>query len=252
MIKIIKKFFKIFNVGILHDDRLEQLKDFQKDILSILELPKRQLAKIIEITEKSKAQLNQDLFVLLETNFLQGGFFVEFGATDGLDFSNTYLLEKEYGWKGILAEPAKCFHELIKKNRSCHIDQNCVWSVSNSFIDFIEDESASLSTINKFKRFDGHKRIKSKIYKIETISLADLLKKYNAPKKIDYLSIDTEGSEFEILSNFNFNEYEFKIITCEHNFNKNREKIRNLLNKNGYIRKYSGLSNYDDWYVKIN
>ena len=54
MIKIIKKFFKIFNVGILHDDRLEQLKDFQKDILSILELPKRQLAKIIEIQKNQK------------------------------------------------------------------------------------------------------------------------------------------------------------------------------------------------------
>lgn len=79
-----------------------------------------------------------------------------------------------------------------------------------------------------------------------------MLKKYNAPKKIEYLSIDTEGSEFEILNNFNFNEYEFKIITCEHNFNKNREKINNLLSKNGYIRKYVGFSDYDDWYIKIN
>jgi FkbM family methyltransferase len=252
MKKIIKKIFELFNIGILHNDRLEQLKEFQKDASFILELPKHQLAKLVEIKEKSKAQLKQDFFVLLETNFLQNGFFVEFGATNGLDFSNTYLLEKEYAWNGILVEPARCFYESIKKNRSCYIDQSCVWSASNSYIDFIEDESAPLSTISKFKKIDHHKRVESKTYKIQTISLSDLLKKYNAPKKIDYLSIDTEGSEFEILSNFNFKEYEFKIITCEHNFNKNREKIHNLLSKNGYIRKYTGLSNYDDWYIKIN
>lgn len=44
------------------------------------------------------------------------------------------------------------------------------------------------------------------------------------PKIIDYLSIDTEGSEFDILSNFNFKEFKFRIITCEHNFGPNRKK----------------------------
>ena len=210
------------------------------------------MAKILEIKGKTKAQLKQDLFVLLETNFKKNGFFVEFGATNGLDFSNTWLLEKEYGWNGILAEPAKVYHESIRKNRSCHIDEGCVWSESNSFIDFMECQSGELSTISKFKNLDFHKREVSKIYKVKTISLNDLLKKYNAPKKIEYLSIDTEGSELEILNNFNFKEYEFGIITCEHNFNNNRQKIKNLLFKNGYKQKYAGFSDFDDWYVKIN
>lgn len=252
MKKILTKILQLFNLALISYKRLEQLKESQKDISTIFHSPKNQLAKIIEIKDKSKAQLKQDLFVLLETSFMKNGFFVEFGATNGVDFNNTWLLEKEYEWNGILVEPAKFFHESLKKNRSCHIDYGCVWSTSNSFINFFEDKAPSLSTINKFKNFDSHKREQSKIYQIETISLSDLLKKYNAPKKIEYLSIDTEGSEFEILNNFNFNKYEFKIITCEHNFNKNREKINNLLSKNGYIRKYVGFSDYDDWYVKIN
>ncbi|MFM8245210.1 MAG: FkbM family methyltransferase, partial [Candidatus Fonsibacter sp.] len=81
------------------------------------------------------------------------------------------------------------------------------------------------------------------------ISLEDVLKKFNAPLYIDYLSVDTEGSEFEILKNFNFSMFTFKIITCEHNFTKNRQKIFNLLSQKGYVRKFKNLSQFDDWYI---
>jgi hypothetical protein len=250
--KIVKMVLKILNIGITKNSTLAHLEQYQKDVEKILQLPNEYLMQILEIKRHSKAQLWQDLFVLLETGFKKKGFFVEFGATDGLNLSNTHLLEKEYQWKGILAEPVKYFHDLLKKNRSCPIETNCVWSSSNSFIDFIENEDRNFSTIKKFKNFDLNVRNKYKSYQVQTISLNDLLKKYNAPNMIDYLSIDTEGSEFEILNNFNFSEYHFKIITCEHNFNKNREKIHDLLKKNGYQRKYVGFSNFDDWYVRIN
>ena len=87
------------------------------------------------------------------------------------------------------------------------------------------------------------------IYDVKTISLEDMLSKFKAPNFIDYLSIDTEGSEFEILENFNFDRYKFKIITCEHNYSADRKKIYNLLINNGYQRKFVELSKWDDWYV---
>jgi len=86
-------------------------------------------------------------------------------------------------------------------------------------------------------------------YEVKTISLNDLLKKYSAPNLIDYLSIDTEGSEFEILNAFDFDTYSIKIITCEHNYSDNREKIFKLLTSKGYERKYVEVSDFEDWYV---
>ena len=68
------------------------------------------------------------------------------------------------------------------------------------------NEVGELATIDDFSNSDLHAkaRVNGKKYKVKTISLEDLLDKYNAPKIIDYLSIDTEGSELDILSSFNF------------------------------------------------
>ncbi len=76
-----------------------------------------------------------------------------------------------------------------------------------------------------------------------------MLYNFNAPCIIDYLSIDTEGSEIEILSIFNFDRYKFNIITVEHNFSPMCEKINTLLLSKGYKRVFEELSFYDDWYV---
>lgn len=190
--------------------------------------------------------------MLLKTNFKKRGYFVEFGAKDGIDYSNTLLLERKYHWKGIVAEPAKIYHPKLKRNRhNINICTDCVYSVTGSKIDFYEANEPEFSTVHKFENSDSHIRIKKNIYEVKTISLEDLLKKYNAPKIIDYLSIDTEGSEFEILNNFNFKTYQFKIITVEHNFTSSRNKIYDLLIKNGYKREFVGLSKWDDWYFKI-
>ena len=91
---------------------------------------------------------------------------------------------------------------------------------------------------------------KLKEYDVQTISLEDLLIKYSAPKKIDYLSIDTEGSEYEILSNFNFDAYDIRAITCEHNYMPEREQIYKLLTSKGYFRVDTDKSKWDDWYTK--
>ena len=211
---------------------------------------KRKLDNTIKCLPYFCSQFGQDLFVLNELNFKKNGFFVEFGATNGINGSNTYLLENKFNWRGILAEPAKIFYNELNKNRKCFIETNLVWKNSKSRLLFHEDFAGGLSTIKKFTDHDTQIRKKNKEYILETISLNDLLVKYNAPKIIDYLSIDTEGSEFNILNNFDFNKYKFRIITCEHNFTPNKNKIHKLLTKNGYVKKHSSLVSFvDDWYV---
>lgn len=205
-----------------------------------------------DLISKSMSQIKQDVFVLHQLDFKRNGYFVEFGAASGVGLSNTYMLEKEMGWTGILAEPAKFWHELLKMNRSdCHLEFDCVWSKTGEALLFNESDKAELSAINGFASKDEHAkdRDENNQYEVKTISLLDLLKKYDAPKEIDYLSIDTEGSEFEILNAFDFDAYKIKVITCEHNHTSMRDKIYELLSSKGYVRKCTEVSFFDDWYV---
>jgi FkbM family methyltransferase len=201
---------------------------------------------------ESRAQLFQDLFVLFSLEQKRGGFFVEFGATDGVELSNTLLLERSHQWKGILAEPAKCWHEDLMKNRRCVIDRRCVWAESGEVLEFNEVSDRGLSTITNYSDQDGHftSRRMGKTYPVETVSLDDLLASNGAPDRIDYLSVDTEGSELEILRAFDFRKYDIRIITVEHNFTLNRDPIRILLESCGFSRVFESFSMWDDWYRK--
>ena len=213
--------------------------------------PIEQRARISELTARSKSQIRQDLFVLSELNFKKDGFFIEFGAAGGVEDSNTYLLEEGFGWRGILAEPCRVFHERLKANRRAQISTKCVWSESNKLVTFNETNWAYHSTIDSFSAHDSFaaRRKAGQTYDVETISLTDLLTECCAPAEIDYLSIDTEGTELEILQRFDFAKYRISIITCEHNFTPAREAIRALLERRGYVRKREQLSRFDDWYV---
>ena len=257
-----KAVLKKFNIAVIKDstykryfENMGALEASERDKIEVLlALPNHQASQQLKVFRKSKSQGGQDLFVLSELEFKRNGFFIEFGATDGVSFSNTYLLEKEFGWTGILAEPARCFHEDLRSNRrDCHIETDCVWRESNLTLAFNEAATGSFSTIDSFSSVDMWKKERKKsstVYDVKTISLLDLLRKYHAPNRIDYLSIDTEGSEFEILRGFDFDQYQFNVITCEHNYTKQRDTIFSLLTQKGYTRKWQELSLFDDWYVK--
>jgi FkbM family methyltransferase len=207
--------------------------------------------RFIKFGKLSKAQLLQDLFVLEVLNFKQNGFFVEFGAADGVKHSNSYLLEKEFGWTGILAEPATIWHSRLESIRTAKIEKRCVWNKSNENLEFSEDLSAELSspTLHRNKGIHAGRRVDAKNYQVITVSLRDLLHENKAPREIDYLSIDTEGSEYQILHAFDWSEFDFRVITVEHNFSEDRESISELLTSVGYRQVYRDLSNFDDWYI---
>jgi FkbM family methyltransferase len=221
------------------------------DIPFLLSLPSSAIPHALQLAGFSKSQIRQDLFALTATDFKRGGYFVEFGATDGYSLSNSYLLEKEFGWKGILAEPARMWHQELRASRSANISTACVWSETGSRIQFSEVSIPELSTVHDYIGADSHasSRKVSKTYLVDTISLNDLLTRFDAPAVIDYLSIDTEGSELLILSNLDFSKWKFQVITVEHNFTDQRRNIHDLLTSKGYQRVCLAVSQFDDWYL---
>lgn len=199
----------------------------------------------------SNSQIMQDLWVCFELGEQQTGYFVEFGAADGMKHSNTLLLESRFGWSGVLAEPNPFWHSALSKNRTAAIETKCVSSASNQTVSFVttDDVDPELSGIASFADNDhfADTRSKGKTITVETLSLDDLLRKYNAPKVIDYMSIDTEGSEFDILSAFSFDR-DVRLISVETNQNTD-PKIDRLLTSKGYTRVFKNFSQWDSWYV---
>lgn len=201
---------------------------------------------------RSTAQLFQDLFVAYQLRERTNGFFVEFGASDGIDLSNTFLLERTYRWQGILAEPARIWHERLARNRGCIVDHRCVWHESGGILIFNETSQPELSTLDAFSSGDSHAQARASgtRYPVPTVALNDLLAEHGAPRHIDYLSVDTEGSELDILRAFDFDRYRVDIITVEHNVAPARAQIHSLLSARGFQRKFEALSQWDDWYVR--
>jgi FkbM family methyltransferase len=204
-----------------------------------------------KLVRASKSQIGQDIFALSELGPIYGGFFVEFGATNGVDRSNTWMMEKRLGCRGILAEPARCWHVDLAKNRGCLIEKRCVWKATGEKLTFSEVTDPELSTLSSFSNDDFHSAARKSHQndEVETISLNELLRTHGAPEVIDFFSIDTEGSEFDILQAFDFTQHRFRVIVCEHNYAPIREKIYALLTSKGYVRRYADLSRFDDWYV---
>lgn len=204
------------------------------------------------LKQKSVSQLGQDLWVLEKTNYKRGGFFVEFGATDGVVLSNTWLLEKEFGWNGICAEPNPKFFEKLKENRACRLSDQCISGETGKTVNFIFADAFGGS--QEYADSDMHQEKRAAYLMtnqsalLPTISLHDFLVQHGAPKTIDYLSIDTEGSEFEILESFPLDKWNIRFLTVEHNFTERRSDIRQILERAGYrVRE----EKWDDWYEKI-
>lgn len=206
--------------------------------------PSLQLGQVIHFSE---SQLGQDF--VAAWLFGTSGFFVEFGAADGKNLSNTYLLEK-MGWRGCLAEPSRGFHAALAHNRpTTSLDKRCVWSKSGEQLEFVEASAGELSTLKGYEKTDYHDRSDAVNYKVETVAFNDFLLTQGAPSSIEFLSIDTEGSEFEILNSLDHTKWRFGFIAVEHNATPNRVAIYDLLTRHGYVRIGERFSRWDDWYV---
>ena len=190
---------------------------------SLIEIKNTQLVKQLQYN----GQILQDKFVLNLLKFKQNGTFVEIGTNDPIVNNNTYLLEKDFNWRGILIEHNVKFEESYKEKR----------------------------------------KSKYIINDAQQINFLQLLKSNNMPYNIDYLQIDLEvnnGSTINILYHFDnyiFDTYKFAVITFEHDmyrengiYNNTRELSREIFKKRGYFRLFSDVNQksnivFEDWYI---
>jgi len=208
----------------------------------------------------SSSQLFQDVFVDFVFQKSAKKRFLEFGATNGLELSNSLMLEQYRGWRGVLAEPDPQWHIALKKNRpNASIITDCIYSRSGESMKFISSSIGVLSSLKDHSEddangpFSGNAKQRLENFKeieVTTISLNDVFESHFNGEPIEYVSVDTEGSEFEILSNFNFSKYRPSIVTVEHNYTDAQKKLDDLFSKNNYSRVFSELTAFDAWYVR--
>ncbi len=220
---------------------------FDNDMIEELFL----LAYMARLNKFRKSQLGQDVFALAMSGFKHNGYFVEIGAFDAVSHSNTYLLETVYGWSGVMAEPNPERQQNLRANRKAKLVPKAVWNESGLTLAFHATADSALSALGGVVQNDQHDRTEYKQYSVETITLNDLLIQNNCPDIIDYMSIDVEGAELEVLQGLNFSAWKINTLSIEFNHDMKRlEKLDKIMKVNGYQRVFSTISDFDAFYAR--
>lgn len=203
------------------------------------------------------SQFGQDLFVLKTLKDTQNGVFVDVGGNHPIKGSNTYLLEQN-GWTGIAIEPQEKLRKLWPEVRKAEC-LNYVVGPENKSINFIEgnENEHGLSGVEGYNKCQDT----SKKIAVEQKRLTDILTEKNI-KHVDYLSIDVEGYEMNVLESIDFSVSDIQLISLENDIGFSsipfigkkigselgNNKLRKFLEDKGY--KYIARIFCDDFFIK--
>jgi FkbM family methyltransferase len=157
------------------------------------------------------------------------------------------VLEKEFSWDGICIEANPLLFERLTMARSCACIHSCVDCVSNREIEFYFQESAlALGGIISEDTDNRNPDAKGRRVTMVTKTLTQILDENNAPKVMDYLSLDVEGAELRVFEGFDFGKYRFLAMTIE----RPSPELNKLLFANDYIFvRNSTKLKFDSFYV---
>ncbi|MEX2468961.1 MAG: FkbM family methyltransferase [Pseudohongiellaceae bacterium] len=179
----------------------------------------------------------QDLIAYIYFNGKKSGFFIDIGAYDGVAISNTFFLE-QLGWKGICVEPIPEIYSLLQKNRDCYKYNAAISSTTDSGAPFLKVSNlAGLSGLESQMPDRIRKGLEKQGLDIEkivvnTLSFDDVMKNHPQISYIDFLSIDVEGGELDVLKTIDFGRFRFGLVTIENNAGTGQ--LRNYMLQNGY------------------
>lgn len=181
------------------------------------------------ITTTMYSQAGQDLFALLLNGHKKGGFFLEIGANHPFQGNNTYLLETDYDWRGIMVEYDAGFRDLYLKHRP-----NSVFILQDA----------------------------------RKVEYRSLLVRHQFPTDMNYLQIDLDADNrstlttLELLDQTVFGDYKFGAVTFEHDFYRGdffhtKQASQDIFQKRGYELLFDNVSVFfegkwcifEDWYA---
>ena len=205
---------------------------------------------------ESFSQHGQDRFVY-ETFFkdrTEKGTYVDIGAYDGVKFSNSFFFERHLGWRGICIEPLPNAFEKLKANRTA-LCLNCAISDHSGVGNFVDVDMGKFEKMYSglWANYDPrHLDVlrqdaeRAKVIQVDIRRLEEVLDAYGM-RRVDYMSIDTEGSELKILKDIDLGAYDVRVLSVENNYGD--PEIRRVLVEAGYhlVHVFSG---FDELYVK--
>lgn len=209
-----------------------------------------------ELTYYSQSKQDE----ILDTHIFKGlkkGVFVDVGAWDGVCFSNTLFFEKEREWKGIHIEPLPDKFADLVKNRPNSINLNLAISDSEGEGEFlaITGNTGMLSGltsnyderhIQRIERETKELNTETKTIQVKMRRLDSIFKEYNV-KRVNYLSIDAEGSEMNIIRSIDFGFTFIDVIGFENNYADKSIAILEFLKQKGFVR--LPINHRDDIFV---
>jgi hypothetical protein len=204
------------------------------------------------------SQFGQDHLVLQLLHGKRDGFFLDTGAADGIRSSNTELLEREYGWRGLCVEPNTGFYEKLTRARRCTCLHACLYD-RVADLPFLEAAGTLGGLIETFGPQQLAHAVRTQGLSLDADGIPPLVSKRTmtirtalawsqAPRIIDYWSLDTEGTELLLLKSFPFDCHTFNVLTVEHNHQPARVAIRRFLEARGFIHVTSLF--IDDCYIR--
>jgi len=197
--------------------------------------------------KNQRGQTGQVNTILKFFNNKKNGFFIEAGAWDGEDLSNTIFLETQMDWTGLLVEPNKgVYQKLLRKKRNSHSINSCLsirkyaekvkFDTADVF-GAIEDEDNPnkdelLDLRNRYQNQFRHKDVARESVIVQCYPLYSLLLSLGNPK-VDFMSLDIEGSELDVLQTIPFDKVQIDLFLIETQ-HSNETAITELMAKNGY------------------
>jgi len=196
------------------------------------------------------SQVLQDLWVIHRLAGLERGFFLDIGANHPTELSNTYLLEKAFGWSGLCIDPFPVGDWSIRSAELARVALGpdggklkfvAPGNVLGGLVDHVDMPRVEMSIPAEHRP----------IVEVETALLRTILgrAKQGSPAVIHYLSLDTEGSELDILRQFPFETCVLCAVSVEHNYKEPaRSQIRQLLESQGMV--LDVRIEHDDFYLR--